>query len=60
MDSANHFSVGVNGERIVIMRPVTMLGISKADACNLAAWLTVLADPDGTEVPKMVAEIKKS
>ena len=43
MDTANHFGVGIHGERIRIMLPVPET-LTKDQAMNLAAWLAAMAD----------------
>ncbi len=43
IDTANHFAVGVNGDKLVILRPI--LGpLTKDEALNLAAWLVALCN----------------
>lgn len=44
LDAANHFFVGVQGDKIVTLRG--SLRLSRDEALNLAAWLVVLADRD--------------
>lgn len=34
-------------------------GLTRAEALNLAAWLSVLADPEGKDFGRLVEEIKK-
>jgi hypothetical protein len=59
-DTSNQFAVGARGEYVVILRPPnTWAALSKAEAINLAAWLAVLADPDGKEFARVIGEIKK-
>jgi len=62
MDSANHFEVSAtaNGDRVVIYRQISRLGITKDEAKNLAWHLLARTDADLKEVEQMVAEIKKS
>jgi len=59
LDSANHFGVAVSGEQFGIMKmPVRWL--ARDEAINLAAWLRALADPDGKEFNRVLAEIQKT
>jgi hypothetical protein len=59
VDSANLFAVGlqVNGQ-ICIQRPVEKV-LDRAYALNLAAWLRVIADPEGREFERLVEEIER-
>lgn len=61
-DTSNMFAVGVPGTGgIVIMQPpLPCQIITKAQALNLAAWLSVLADPDGKEFARIVQAIKNT
>jgi hypothetical protein len=43
-DTTNDSFVGVQGDRIVILRPRARM--TKPEALRLAAWLVVLADED--------------
>lgn len=59
LDSSNQFFVGVSGDRVVIQRnPVGYL--RKEEAINLAAWLMLLADPDGKKFERVVKEISEA
>jgi hypothetical protein len=66
VDSSNHFAVGVRGMEpcIVIHIPVGTalmpIAVSRAEAQNLAAWLSVLADPDGQEIERLKKAICSS
>lgn len=59
MDSSNQFAVGVRGDGKVI---ITLYGIalSPEGALNLAAWLSVLADPGAERFERLVQEIKNT
>ena len=46
MDTANKFMVGVRGDEIIILKPITG-PLTKEQALNLAAHLVALADDDG-------------
>lgn len=58
-DTSNFFGVGGQGDFLVITK-LPMGRLPKAQAINLAAWLRVLADPEGKEFDRVVAEIKKT
>ena len=64
-DSSNKFLVGARGETVMVMSGVGLGGFSariamtKEDALNLAAWLSVIADPSGEEFARLVAEIRR-
>lgn len=45
VDAANRQLVGVQGDEIVIVLP--RLRMSRSEALSHAAWLAVVADPDG-------------
>jgi hypothetical protein len=62
LDSSNQFFVGVNGDVLVILRPVPShpRGLTREQALNLAAWLSLLADPDGKEFDRMREAIKQT
>lgn len=47
-EAGNRFFVGLQGENVMIMRPVPQR-LTKAEALNLAAWLVALADETGGE-----------
>lgn len=55
-DSSNQFAVGVRGDYVVITR-VPIGQLTKPEAVNLAAWLMVLADPEGKEFSRVVEGI---
>lgn len=59
IDSSNQFGVGVRGDGKVI---ITLYGIALTPegALNLAAWLSVLADPGGERFERLVQEIKNT
>lgn len=62
VDTANHFLVGDNGSEISFMpfANIVRCRISRPQAINLAAWLAVLADPDGKEFERVLREIRKT
>lgn len=59
IDSGNEFMVGVRGDGKVV---ITRFGLSLTPegALNLAAWLSVLADPGGERFERLVQEIKNT
>lgn len=64
-DAANYFGVGVPGDlpgqgngSIVVLAFARRL--TRKGAVNLAAWLSVLADPEGKEFGRLVEEIKRT
>lgn len=59
LSSANHFGVGRSGDQFGIMR-MPVIWLSRDEAINLAAWLKVIADPDGKEFERLVEQIKKT
>lgn len=65
-DSANHFEVGRMAAGEIVINRVnvggykTKIGLSPRQALNLAAWLSVIADPSGEELPRLIGQIKKS
>jgi hypothetical protein len=61
IDSANHFSVRREGELVLVSNILVhdYLRLSKWEALNLAAWLALLADPEGQEFCRLYNDIKK-
>lgn len=58
IDSANNLLVGASVDGTIrIMGLPSQPALTHAQAVNLAAWLTAIADPMGTEVIKMLNEI---
>ena len=63
-DTSNRFGVGVRGDKVVISAfqwstKLLSAELSKDQALNLAAWLAVLADPEGKDFQRIIEEIKK-
>lgn len=58
VDTTNDFFVGVQGNRVVIMRPVPNL-LTKEQALRLAAWLVALADDD-CEFPAVLKAVQNT
>jgi hypothetical protein len=59
-DSSNQFAVGVRSDGRIFIYKVPMKHLTKAEALNLAAWLCVLADPEGAEFERLVKAIKST
>jgi hypothetical protein len=57
-DPSNMFLVGITGDKVVIMVPAPQ-SLTKAQALNLAAWLSLLADPGGKEFKKQCDAVTK-
>lgn len=60
-DTSNMFAVGVTGvsmSKVIINLPVPR-PLTREQALNLAAWLIVLADPEGKDFARLVEAIKK-
>lgn len=65
LDTSNKFAVGLKEPLIVVHNHDLMFPggahclLKKDDALNLAAWLAVVADPEGEEFAKILEAIKK-
>ena len=60
MDSSNQFIVGANARGEISIQRAPIGAMRRDEALNLAAWLRVLADPEGKEFERIVEEIEKS
>jgi hypothetical protein len=62
-DSSNRFEVCQEGQfYFFTLEPIgkkLRLGLLASEALNLAAWLSSMADPDGSQFSKLVSEIKR-
>jgi hypothetical protein len=61
LDTANHFAVTRHGDKIKVLywdKVTADYSFTLAGAVVLAAWLAVLADPELSELQRLVAEIK--
>lgn len=56
---ANAFLVGVQGDRLVLLRPVPRV-LTRGQALNLAAWLAALADFDGSMFDALLRAVRES
>ena len=57
-DSSNAFCVCARGDGAIGVYALPLKHLSKAQALNLAAWLAVIADPEGKEFERVVKEIR--
>ena len=57
IDTTNRFFVGVQGDAVVLLRPVQRL--SKDDALNLAAYLVALTDMNN-EFPAILEAVRNT
>lgn len=66
VDSSNLFLVGMSASGIVVIDGLfgdtngDHVQMCKAEAVNLAAWLRLIADPEGREFERLVEEIRGS
>jgi|GEM_PF-4653019 len=60
LDTSNQFLVGAVPGKDMITIISMGARLTKAQAVNLAAWLKVIADPDGKEFDRVEEEIKKT
>jgi hypothetical protein len=59
IDTFNKFLVGLRGETIVIVSP-PLAPLSVDDALLLAAYLVVMADPDGEKFEAVKAAVENA
>jgi hypothetical protein len=57
-DTSNRFMVGGNAAGLIQIVALNA-ALDTQQALNLAAWLSIVADPSGEEFGRLVAEIKK-
>jgi hypothetical protein len=57
-DTSNRFMVGGNATGLIQIVALNA-ALDTQQALNLAAWLSIVADPSGEEFGRLVAEIKK-
>jgi hypothetical protein len=63
VDSSNLFLVGMSASGQVVidgLGPYEKIHLCKAEAVNMAAWLRLIADPEGREFERLVEEIQGS
>lgn len=60
LDSANHWMVCAGRDGMLAIRRAPIGWLRRDMVLNLAAWLAVLADPEGKEFDRLREEIKKS
>lgn len=62
LDVTNNFLVGVygTGEISIALPPPPGARIPRDKALRLAAWLVAVADPEGTEFPKILDAVNRT
>lgn len=59
IDTSNEFMIGASADTIVLHAPIPHV-LSRDQAIRLAAWLAVLADPQGEQFNRTLQAIRES
>lgn len=56
-DTSNKFKLVIVGDRLGALEPIPQ-SMSRAEALLLAAWIVLLADPDGEEFQTVLGSVQ--